>query len=693
MAKLNFDGQAIEISSPKVLKKPALFLRKIRSVGDKAIMSLLEGSSGLLKVQMQRRSADVQADMAVAYFSSEESAFQTLAKIKNISIEGKNLSVVYREVEEPAVIVSNLSSNVSLNELEEKFKVFRPSLIDMKDDHAIVYLDSPKDVKLAINSLSSKVINGNKITVKSYDLNDLGYSLTMNENESSSIMTKESLNISLTNAGLTPTAITMNSNISAFIGFLTMDEALKAQTSFINGSVSIDTKDSQSTNDSGLVTSSISVQPSFVLHVQNLSSETSVKQCEDELAEGGITNSLSTDRSAILKFKRHSEVVPGMKTLKTISTEGDVKFSIHRYRPVVSTGTSEYDENGIDEDFDKFSLRAVLKDYMHAEPATRFQIARNTFDRALKDAKALQNISFLLDTSSTDSIKEEARSILKQREFTPESSNRLFELFLQRDDMASFCADFKDMNAFFGEKDESDPFDWSQFRIETGDDIDRLTADMRNHENQTFSLNNGNITAKPDSKTIVIKQEEGDKGTSISLEDPSQLRDKEGRFWSGSILNTDTVQKPMPGNRVNSHRALVVVGNMKGACGFGMGKGKTSADAVNAAFRDSLRNLVYIDLYDNFGLAHDVHGKHNSCHAYIKSTPKSRMMVASPFATAVLTRFGISSASCKLVGRRDPYAMVNAMFNALKQHENVDEFAKDRGKRYLSLKWAYDNKI
>ena len=68
-------------------------------------------------------------------------------------------------------------------------------------------------------------------------------------------------------------------------------------------------------------------------------------------------------------------------------------------------------------------------------------------------------------------------------------------------------------------------------------------------------------------------------------------------------------------------------------------------------------------------------------------------MVASPFATAVLTRFGIGSASVKLIGRRDPYAMVRAMFNALKQHENIDEFAKDRGKRYLTLKWLYDNNM
>jgi hypothetical protein len=37
--------------------------------------------------------------------------------------------------------------------------------------------------------------------------------------------------------------------------------------------------------------------------------------------------------------------------------------------------------------------------------------------------------------------------------------------------------------------------------------------------------------------------------------------------------------------------------------------------------------------------------------------------------------------------------MVRALFNAIKQHENVDEFAKDRGKRYLSLRWAYDQNL
>ena len=149
----------------------------------------------------------------------------------------------------------------------------------------------------------------------------------------------------------------------------------------------------------------------------------------------------------------------------------------------------------------------------------------------------------------------------------------------------------------------------------------------------------------------------------------------------------------MPGNRVLTHRALVVIGNLRGAAGFGMGKGQTPPDAINAAFRSALRNLTHIDLFDNYGLAHDLHGKHNSCHAYIKATPRSRIMVASPFAQAILTRFGISSASVKIVGRRDPYAQVRAVLTpsqSMRMWTNLQWTAVNAS---IDLRWAYDKSI
>ena len=37
------------------------------------------------------------------------------------------------------------------------------------------------------------------------------------------------------------------------------------------------------------------------------------------------------------------------------------------------------------------------------------------------------------------------------------------------------------------------------------------------------------------------------------------------------------------------------------------------------------------------------------------------------------------------------YSVVRAMFKAIEHHENIDEIARDRGQRYLTLRWALKN--
>jgi ribosomal protein S5 len=109
--------------------------------------------------------------------------------------------------------------------------------------------------------------------------------------------------------------------------------------------------------------------------------------------------------------------------------------------------------------------------------------------------------------------------------------------------------------------------------------------------------------------------------------------------------------------------------------------------------RAAQRNLIHIDLYDNFGLAHDCFGKYNGCYVYITATPASREIVGSYMAREILHRMGIGSCSVKIIGNRNPYAVVNAITKALSQHKNIDELAKMRGKRYLTLRWAHDHSM
>jgi small subunit ribosomal protein S5 len=271
-------------------------------------------------------------------------------------------------------------------------------------------------------------------------------------------------------------------------------------------------------------------------------------------------------------------------------------------------------------------------------------------------------------------LVEETSSLLGKLKKTKatncfEIKERLFEIFLQRTDKIKLAHDFEKYRLIFGLSKLSDL--GNQFP-----DYDEVPS--------TETSNKAEI---PEEK--IVKETAIDR----KILDPTVLRDEDGKIWSGSIVHTDMVQKTMPGNRIASHRALVVIGNLRGTGGFGMGKGKNVGDAVNAAFRAALKNLIHIDLYENYGFAHNLLGKHNSCRAYIQATPRSRIMVGSTLAKAVLNHIGVSSASVKLVGRRNPYSMVHAIFDALSKHENIDEFAKRRGKRFLTLKWLRENQI
>jgi len=729
VVKFGLDAQSVGV--PTSMKKPSVYLKNLSGQSTIQDVKKFLGSPAPLRVQMQMTSKDIQGKVAVAYYHSEEAAFEVLQRLKGeATLDGKKISVTYRELIEPMVRITNLPENCSQEDLQKFFSVFEPERIDLDvaSRQALVVLNNPYDAKMATQALSRKRIGESVVTVAVAEAEgcDVGIKITLpppprggvpaGEHgklwEALGVLDDRSKN---DGSSSSPLSAALNSNRSAFIGFETMQQAVSAHESFIKGKTTLQGGGKSSQNapsallpglGGGLVTSHISVLPSFVVDVQGLDPEVPAieadKAARGKVMGGGgegvegveLVNPIRVDRGAILKFKRNLEVIPAIKLLKTMKIDSQPIIA-KRYRPVTLRGNSKgYDaeEDGDDERSDAFSLRKVLKDYMGQDPGLRYQIAKNAFERAVVDAKANKDIKYLLENSLSPAIREEASKIISSP-MTKESSSRLFELFLQRDDMISFLGDFREMRAFLGEENVEDPFDWSQFNIESGDDIWKLQNEMKRVDEELMA-NIGKSPKSKKNKGVVVVPGEGDeKETTISLEDPENLIDKDGNGWSGVILDTDMVQKTMPGNRVNTHRALVAVGNLRGAAGFGMGKGKTTTDAVNAGFRDALRNLTHIDLFDKFGIAHDLHGKHNSCHAYIRSTPRSRMIVGSPFAVEVLTRIGISSCSCKLVGRRDPYAMVRAIFNALEKHENIDEFAKDRGQRYLELRWAYDQNV
>lgn len=313
---------------------------------------------------------------------------------------------------------------------------------------------------------------------------------------------------------------------------------------------------------------------------------------------------------------------------------------------------------------------------------------KQTWDEFLEEEEALEKLRAERKEIEEAEAKKRKRELRKAKraemaelaELAKEEDAEDDDAF-EIDSADSDAEDVEDDDEVEDDDDDDDYDDWEEVE-EKVEDI--KVEEERNEDDETLSMGSDSLS---DSTDLGSDDSESDSGRLSSL-DVDNLKGPDGFTWSGVILDSDVTQKSMPGNRVMSHRALVMVGNMRGTGGYGVGKAKGPKEAVDAAFRAALKNLVHVDLYDKFGLAHDLHGKHNSCHAYIRATPRGRKLVGSDFAQSILLRMGIGSASVKLVGRRTPYSQVGAIFDALARHNNLDEYAKMTGKRYLTLRWA-----
>ena len=76
-------------------------------------------------------------------------------------------------------------------------------------------------------------------------------------------------------------------------------------------------------------------------------------------------------------------------------------------------------------------------------------------------------------------MQEEANKLIALPIGQAIASDRLFELYTQRQDMNMFTHDFKDSEAIFGPANEQDQFDWSQFLIENHEDMTRYENNIK----------------------------------------------------------------------------------------------------------------------------------------------------------------------------------------------------------------------
>ncbi|MCW6508814.1 30S ribosomal protein S5 [Lichenifustis flavocetrariae] len=164
-------------------------------------------------------------------------------------------------------------------------------------------------------------------------------------------------------------------------------------------------------------------------------------------------------------------------------------------------------------------------------------------------------------------------------------------------------------------------------------------------------------------------------------------RDREERDneFVDKLVHINRVAKVVKGGRRFGFAALVVVGDQKGRVGFGHGKAREVPEAIRKATDAAKRGLIRVPLREGRTLHHDVHGRHGAGKVILRSAPAGTGIIAGGPMRAVFETLGMHDVVAKSQGSSNPYNMVRATFDALKQEDSPRAVAARRNMKVSVL--------
>jgi len=166
----------------------------------------------------------------------------------------------------------------------------------------------------------------------------------------------------------------------------------------------------------------------------------------------------------------------------------------------------------------------------------------------------------------------------------------------------------------------------------------------------------------------------------------SQVKTKEeNNDLIDRLVHINRVAKVVKGGRRFGFAALVVVGDQKGKVGFGHGKAKEVPEAIKKATDDAKREMIKVPLRNGRTLHHDVYGHHGAGKVLLRTAPSGTGIIAGGPMRAIFEALGVQDVVAKSQGTANPYNMVRATFNALKNEQSPRMIASRRGLKVSDL--------
>src|SRR6476659_4032391 len=179
----------------------------------------------------------------------------------------------------------------------------------------------------------------------------------------------------------------------------------------------------------------------------------------------------------------------------------------------------------------------------------------------------------------------------------------------------------------------------------------------------------------------------GDRGGRGGRRDDRRGRrdEEEGEELIEKLVHINRVSKTVKGGKRFGFAALVVVGDGKGRAGFGHGKAREVPEAISKATASAKKAMIRVPLRDGRTLHHDGLGHFGAGRVTVRTAPAGTGIIAGGPMRAIFESLGVADVVTKSVGTSNPYNMIRATFEALKDQSSPRSVSQRRGKKVADL--------
>lgn len=157
-----------------------------------------------------------------------------------------------------------------------------------------------------------------------------------------------------------------------------------------------------------------------------------------------------------------------------------------------------------------------------------------------------------------------------------------------------------------------------------------------------------------------------------------QGKNEKDSEWVEKVVQIRRVTKVVKGGKNLSFSALVVVGDLKGNLGVGLGKAAEVVDAIRKAVEDAKKNLVRVP-FDQGSVPHAVIGKYGSTNVHMFRAPKGTGLIACWSIKMALESAGLHNLVCKTIGSTNPINVLGALIDAISKLKTKGQIKQLRG--------------